>query len=141
MPDRVEVQDLTCNAGVTTANPTEIALSGVVACQVVRLTIRIPPGHAGLTGIAFGYGHNPVLPRTAGRFISSDDEVIVYDMQNYPPGPQWEAFLVNQDTIAHSWEVRIEVDELRAFVPASLVQPISSTDITAAAGELIGIGG
>src|SRR4051812_24349081 len=110
MPDRVEVQDISCPAGTATSSPLETALTGVVDCQVVKVTIRIPAGHAGLTGIALGYGHNAVLPRTRGRFISGDDEIIEYDMSNYITGPQWAAFTVNADTISHAWEVRFEVD-------------------------------
>jgi hypothetical protein len=140
MPDRVEVQDLTCPAGTTSAAPVEVAITGVVACSVERLTILIPPGHALLTGIAFGYGHQPVLPRTAGRFISGDDEVIVYDMTNYPDGPQWQAFLINADTNPHGWEVRFEVDELPATAASPVSAPLALPEIYAVGSALIGAG-
>lgn len=141
MPDRLEVQDVACPAGTTTANPVEVVLSNVVACQVVKVTIRIPPGHAGLTGLALGYGHNAVIPRTANRYISGDDEVIEYDLTHYPPGPQWQAFLINTDTQAHAWEIRFEVDELApppAGAPSATVIPVE--DLYAGAGQIVGIG-
>lgn len=139
MPDRIEVQDVSCNAGIPATNPTEVILANVVACQVVKVTLRIPPGHAGKTGIALGYGHNAVIPRTGGAFISGDDEVIEYDLTNYPPGPQWFAFLMNTDTIPHSWEVRFEVDELRGqAIPTTAGSVIPVEDLYAAAGQLVG---
>lgn len=140
MPDRLEVQDITCPAGVPVGAPVEVEVVNVFACQVVRLTIRIPPGHAGRTGIALGYGHQAVFPRTRGAFISGDDEVIVYDLSNYPPGPQWQAFVCNTDTQPHTWEVRFEVDELLVGQLPELSGPLPPAAIELAAGPLVGIG-
>lgn len=140
MPDRVEVQDIACPAGTTEAAPLETVLDGVVNCQVVRVTIRIPAGHSGLTGIALGYAHNPVLPRTAGRFISGDDEVIEYDLRDYIEGPQWQAFTVNHDTISHAWQIRFEVDELTDPAAGIPAEPVGASDIEQAAIAQVGIG-
>lgn len=140
MPDRVEVQNVTCPASTAPGSPLETAIAHVVACIVVRVTIRIPTGHAGLTGIALGYGHNAVLPRGAGAYISGDDEVIVYDLTNYDPGPQWQAFTINTDTQSHSWQLRFEVDEIqtgqRTFATPL---PLDAADINAAGTALIGV--
>ena len=139
MPDRVEVQDITCPAGTPASSPQITDLDGVVACQVVRVTIRIPAGPAGLTGIALGYAENAVLPRTGGRFISGDDEVIIYDLSDYIAGPQWQAFTVNLDTIDHAWEVRFEVDELTDLAAGVQPAPIPPADLLAAGSAQIGV--
>lgn len=131
---------MTCAPGVSAAAPTEVNLDGVNACSIVRVTLRIPAGHAGKTGIALGYGHQAVLPRTAGRFISGDDEVVVYDMSNYADGPQWQAFLINADTIPHTWEVRVEVDELVSPGAVPLRVPIDPLDLMAAGSAAVGAG-
>lgn len=138
MPDRVEVQDISCPASTTAANPLIVTLTNVVACDVQRLTIRIPPGHSGLTGIAFGYGLTAILPRTSGAFISGDDEVIVYDMSNYIDGPQWYAFLCNLDLQSHAWEVRFEVNELTEANANSAGSVIPVADLYAAGTATVG---
>lgn len=137
MPDRVEVQDVTAPASQATA--LEVALTNVVACQPVRVEIRIPPGHAFKTGIALGYGHNAILPRAGAAYISGDDEQLFYDLTNYVPGPQWQAFLVNADTQSHTWEIRFEVDEILPNLSLAPSQPVQVPDIYEAAGQLVGV--
>lgn len=139
MPDRVEVQNVVCAANVPASTPTEVLLKNVVACQIVRITLRVPAGHAGLTGIAFGYGHQPIVPRDGGAFISSDNETMVFDLRDHTPGPQWSAFTFNTDVQPHTWQVRIEVDELTAAQASADAQPLSHTDIYTAAGQLLGV--
>lgn len=133
MPERVEVFDITCPASTPPSAPLEVDFAynpGVPR----RVTIIIPDGHAGLTGIALGYGHQPVLPRSLGKFISSNDEFITFDLSNYPAGPLWQAFVCNNDLQAHVWEVILELDEIRAATALTVDAPISPAAI-AAAGE------
>lgn len=125
MPDRVEVHDVTCPASTPSSAPLEVAFNDVPA-NLMAVTIVIPDGHAGLTGIALAYGHQPVLPRTPGAFISGNDEVVRFDMSNYPTGPPWSAFVCNNDLTSHAWEVRLEYDEITAPAvtsPPSAIAP------------------
>ena len=136
MAARLEVADVTCAANVAVNNPTEVVLNfpgGILR----RFTIVIPDGHAGLTGIALGYGHNPVIPRSSGKFISGNDEVIPFDYQDETPGVAWSAFLCNLDTQSHTWEVRFEYDEVTDASTPAPVQPIPITDLQAATEALL----
>jgi hypothetical protein len=121
MPARVEVIDITCPASQATA--LEIALPfnpGVPR----KVTIIIPDGHSGLTGISLGYGHMPVIPRSKNAYFSGNDEVIPLDLSNYPDGPAWQAFVVNSDLQIHSWEVRFELDEIGSTGIPILAKPL-----------------
>lgn len=140
MPDRVEVYDITCPASTPLTAPQETHLFDGGLFDVRKVTIVTPPGHAGLTGIGLAYGHNVVIPRNPGAYISGDGEVIPYDLTNYPPGVGWSAFTVNLDTQAHTWEVRFEFDELRTQSATANVTPLSAADIQNAAISLIGSG-
>lgn len=131
MPDRVEVFDVSCAALVAPANAVEVPFAYAPGVPR-RATIIIPDGHAGLTGIALGYGHQPVLPRTAGKFISSNDEFLTFDLTNYPSGPLWSAFVCNNDTQSHAWEVILELDEIPAPSPADVTTPLPVSSILAA---------
>ena len=131
MPDRVETFDVTCPASITAAQAVEVPFVYDPG-NPRRVTIIIPDGHAGLTGIALGYGHQPVLPRTPGRFISSNDEFLTFDLTNYPAGPAWSAFVCNNDTQSHAWEVILELDEIGETAPALTVEPLSLSSIYAA---------
>lgn len=97
-----------------------------------KLTIVIPAGHAGLTGIAAGYGHQPVIPDNAGSYIQGDDDVVHLELSNYPAGPQWSVFMFNLDPEAHSWQVRFEFDEIIGATIDTTTVPIAPDDITAA---------
>lgn len=134
MAARLETQNVTCAASITAANPTEIALTwppGIVR----RITIVIPDGHSGLTGIALGYGHEAIMPNSVGAFISGNDETLHYDITDQVPGVQWEAFVCNVDLQAHSWQIRFELDELVAEGPAPspAILPVSVINQTGAA--------
>lgn len=134
MAARLETQNVTVAASVDAAAPTEIPLTwppGIVR----RITIVIPDGHSGLTGIALGYGHTPIMPNTVGAFISSNDEVLHYDINDQTPGVQWQAFVCNSDLQQHSWQIRFELDEITAEGPAPspAILPVSIIDQTGAA--------
>lgn len=138
MASRLETQNVTCAASVTAANPTEIPLTwpgGIVR----RITIVIPDGHSGLTGIALGYGHEAIMPNSPGAFISSNDEVIPYDIIDMVPGVQWQVFMCNSDLQAHSWQVRFELDELTSEGPQPSAAPLPVSLINEAGGTLLSV--
>lgn len=140
MPDRVEVQNITCPPGTTTSAPLETVLVGVVACIVVRFIVSVPPGHAGTTGIAIGYGHNAVLPR-GGGFISGDQLTLDFELSaRYPAGPQYQAFTCNTDTQAHTWQVVSELIDTAAPVSMLPPQPIQPSIIYQTAEPLVIVG-
>jgi hypothetical protein len=129
MPDRKEIFDISCPA--LQSAPLEIALPFKPG-KPVSVTIIIPDGHAGLTGIALGFGHTAVIPNTRGGYISGNDERIVHDMSTEIPGPQWAAFCVNADRQAHVWEIRFELDEIGSTNLATGKLPIPVATIMSA---------
>ena len=128
MPDRVEFFDITCPANTPPSAAVEVGFNYYPGVPR-KVTIIIPDGHAGLTGIALGYGHQPVIPRTAGAFISSNDEHIPLDLTNYPAGPLWSAFVCNNDTQSHVWGVMLELDEIPAAPNLDNQTPLPATAI------------
>ena len=136
MPDRVEIHDVTCTQFTPANAPVEVLFNDAPGL-LVKVTIVIPGGHAGLTGIALGYGHQQVLPRTPGAFISGDDEEPWYDMSNYPPGPAWSAFVCNLDLIPHTWEVRLEYNEITGPVTVATPTAIAPAAILAQVPTLV----
>lgn len=94
--------------------------------------IVIPPGHAGLTGIALGYGHRGVIPYGELAFYSGDDDKIERNYTDIVPGVPWSAFLCNLDLQAHVWEIRFDLDELDTLPASARSAPIAPSDIIAA---------
>lgn len=133
MPDRVNVANVTCPAGTPVGAPVETYFTQFPPGIPRKLTIVIPDGHAGLTGIALGYGHQPILPDNTGAYISGNDESIPFDLTNYSAGPLWSAFTCNLDLIDHSWQIRLEFDEIIQSEAAPLAQPLDLSTLNAAA--------
>ena len=79
---------------------------------VYKLEIRIPPGHAGLTGIWITHGGFQVWPSTLGEYFVGDDDLISYEdvylLESAPYCFNIYAFN-NDDTFPHSFYVRFGV--------------------------------
>lgn len=135
--DRLECAIVTCPANTAVTAPLESQFT--FPTGIVRhVWIVIPAGHAGLTGIALGYGHTPVVPYSNGGFVSGDDEVLDFDWRDRVPGARWAAFMVNVDAIAHTWQVRFGMDELTPLAGEFASGQISAAAIENAASQLLG---
>ena len=131
MPTRQEASVVTCPATQPPTRPLEVPLGfdgGIL--RVIRIVI--PNGHAGLTGIALGYGGNATIPSGVDAYYSGDGREIIIDYVDNVPGVSWSAFLVNGDEIVHSWEVDMDFDEVGATNASSSIAPVSTADILAA---------
>ena len=132
MAQRIQTYAVTCQPGTTQANAVEQALPmlpGIV--RAVR--IIIPPGHAGLTGIALAQAHQVIIPATGNVWISGDDRDPRFELENYLDADTWSAWVYNTDAeFSHTWYLEMEVDEIVLPVtPGS--RPIAVADIYAAA--------
>lgn len=96
-----------------------------------KVTITIPDGHAGLTGIAIAFGHNAVIPSNAGAYITGNDWTFPFDLHNYPNGVAWSAFVCNLDLQPHSWQVIFEGDNLTSTDTSAIPQVINTGDLAA----------
>lgn len=134
---RLEVSDVACPAQTAVAAPVQVPLTwqgGIVQ----GISIVIPDGHSGLTGIALGFGGNAVLPYKQPAFISGNDEVIPLAYRDNNPGVEWAVFLCNLDLQAHTWQVRFQLNEIVATVPPVKSVIIPTADILAAGATLLG---
>jgi hypothetical protein len=139
MPERQESAVVSCPPNTPPTNPIKVPLGfGGGILRVIRIVI--PTGHAGLTGIALGYGGNPTIPFGRFAYYSGDDREIDIRYSDRQPGVQWAAFLCSNDqVITHAWEVDMDFDDTDGNV-APLITPILSSDIvTAGADAMAGL--
>lgn len=131
MPDVFQTYNTTVNAGVTVANPTVALSVGAGIWQVVKVSVVIPAGHAGLTGIQLWYGGGAVIPFNSGWF-SGDDDVIPLELSDaFPPGVPWSVAMINSDVIAHAFQTRWEMNYIQS---ATFATPnVNVQDVYAAA--------
>ena len=131
MAQRIQTYSVTCPANTAQAAAIETELSmrpGIV--RAVR--IIIPPGHAGLTGIALAQAHQVMIPASGSVFIQGDDRDPRFELENFLDADTWSALTYNTDAeFSHTWFLEFEVDEIQA--PVQVGQgPIAVSDIYAA---------
>lgn len=131
MPTRFEQAVVTCAASVPESNPTVVPL-GFGGGIVMVIRIVIPDGHAGLTGIALGYGGNAVVPYGDGAYYTGNDREVILEYVDNVPGVQWQAFLCNLDLQPHSWEVDFDLVEVGATNTTTTIAPVTPASIVAA---------
>jgi hypothetical protein len=131
MATRFESTVVTCNASVAPSNPTVVAL-GFDGGIVLAMRIVIPDGHAGLTGIALGYGGNATVPFGALAYYSGNDREIILRYTDNQPGVAWSAFLCNGDTQPHGWEIDFDLSDALTSNAPTLITPVSTSAIIAA---------
>lgn len=132
MPDDFRVYNTTVNAGVTTAAPTVTPILPAGIWVVDKVSIVIPAGHAGLTGIQLWYGGGAAIPYLSGWF-SGDDDVIPLELSDiFPQGVPWSVAMVNADVIAHSFQTRWEMSYVKGGGGQASYQSLTAADIYAA---------
>ena len=100
--------------------PSSAPLSITVPISTVmlwRMEVRIPPGHAGLTGIALFDSGSPVIPwATSGTpWIIGNDDLLEYPY-NKELGSSITLVYYNTSTLyTHGWQVRF------IYTPMSLI--------------------
>lgn len=110
MSDLQQTYNYTVTANTPETSPTVSDAIPAGPYRVDRVTIVIPPGHCGLTGIQLRYGKTAMIPFDSG-WISGDNEVytIAYSA-HYPPGAAWQVAMLNNDVWDHHFQVRWEMN-------------------------------
>lgn len=96
-----------CNAGTPSTGYTTTAAPGLATTYLWEWQVRIPPGHAGFTGIALIDSNNFILPYSQGTtsWLIGDD-----DLLEFPYGKQLGALVTvatyNTGTFTHAWQLR-----------------------------------
>lgn len=137
MPDNVYADVVVCPASTLPTAPVEQALSITDPVIPKRVTIIIPAGHSGLTGIGIAFGHNVVLPSNAGAFISGDDDKLEFELGDYPAGVSWSAFTYNGDLQPHAWMVIFEGDNLTDTTVVAPAQPLTTGELAQAQADAL----
>jgi hypothetical protein len=130
------VYDFVVPAITPTSAPVSADLIPRGSYRVTKVTIVIPAGHGFLTGVALGYGQQIAIPINQGGWISGDHESYSYELNGYPDGVAWQAFGCNNDVIAHSFQVRMEVFNLGGGGEQRVLRPIDFDRIVTSEGVL-----
>lgn len=121
-PEYVYWVNPTCNhsTAVGAYTTTRVALDVVM---LWRVEFRIPPGHAGLTGIALVDSGSFVVPYSPGApaWLIGDDDLLSYDYGR-ELGKNCQLATYNTDTTNnHGWQVRL------VYSPMSVVEEDQAT--------------
>lgn len=138
MPDNVYTWAPSCPGNTPVTAPVEFALVGMDPIVPRKVTVTIPDGHSGLTGIAVAFGHNAVIPANTGAFISGNDWTFPFELTSYPNGVSWSVLMCNLDLIPHVWQVIFEGDNLPLSSAAQIPAAPSADDIMVAATAALG---
>jgi hypothetical protein len=117
---RVEVFDVVAPAGTAKAAPLEVP-TPFMQGELVGVSIIIPDGHNGLTGIQLAVAHSQAIPFTRAAWIVGNDDEVSFDTIGYPNNGAWSAFVYNADIFQHIFHVRYEVADF-AFMPAATLE-------------------
>ena len=133
MADVFQVFNTSVNAGVGVNAPTVQLAVGANLWQITKVTIVIPAGHAGLTGIQLWYGGGPAIPWDSGWFSGDDDVIPLEPSGAFPAGVPWSVAMINNDIQQHTFQTRWEMIYAPNNSGAVAVTPMSTADIYAAA--------
>jgi len=90
---------------------------------VEAITVEIPAGHAGKTGIAVSFGNNQIIPTGGSAWMSGNKKTIRYDLDDmFPGGVGWFVDHYNSGKRAHTFRLAVEVDD--STVDASLLPSV-----------------
>lgn len=134
MSDLQQTYTYTVPAGTAETSPDVQNAIPAGTYRVDRVTIVIPNGHCGLTGIQLWYGGNAMIPYDSG-WISGNNEVYAMSYsEKYPLGAPWQVAMLNNDIWDHHFQVRWEMNFVTA-VANSNFQRIGFGDIYLAANN------
>ena len=108
--DREIVKEVTVPANTKRTAPAETDVSFAPG-RVVALEVVIPPGVAGLGGFQLTNSGQQALPYNAGAFFVGDAETIHRDIVGYNNSGRWGFRAYNEDSNAHTYQIRFEIVE------------------------------
>lgn len=107
---RYQRADLTVPAQTAIASATTTNLS-LGNTQLARVRIRIPTGHAGLTGFAMEFSGGRIVPwDDVTKWVIGNDEIEWYEV-NLQVGRSVQLRGYNLDTLDHTFYLTFELDD------------------------------
>lgn len=110
----------TIPANTPIATPFTMAMT-FAAMNVDRIRVKIPPGPRGNMGFAIGSSGQAVIPYQAGQWIIADNDLLLFELDDYWNSGSWEFFGYNLGQFAHTVYITFEL----SLVP----QPTTSTTL------------
>jgi hypothetical protein len=108
---RTETATVAVPAGTAITAPQVTALS-LRDSIMERIEVRVPPGPSGLVGFAFVHSGQQVIPYTDGQWIVTDNESLVWPVEDYPTGDKWSVKAYNLDVYPHTLYCRFHLREI-----------------------------
>lgn len=105
MATRVEITDVIIPANTAKAAPVIVAASFDDG-RVDRIEMRWPPGPSGLVGLQVRHSQQVIIPYRADTFLVTDDEVIVWPVEEFPQANAWDVVGYNLDVHDHTIQFR-----------------------------------
>jgi hypothetical protein len=110
MAQRIENFEVTIPSGTAIAAPQTTNLDfndGIVE----RMEVLIPRGPSGRVGFRILHSGDAVIPYDRTKWLIADDEVIKWDLENYPTGSAWAVQAYNIGAYDHTLYFRLLVRE------------------------------
>ncbi|SRR6266700_6804288 len=108
------------------------------------ITVRVPDGHAGLTGIRFKWSSAVVVPVSGDLFIVANGEVVTVPWDGEIAADALTVETYNSDVWPHTFYLRAAVSDLAAppavSVPAVPAGGAAGGQVTAEVADLASVG-
>jgi hypothetical protein len=120
-PEYVQWVAPSCTHGTAATAPTSTA-TGLSLVWLHTVEIRIPPGHAGFTGIAMVDSGQYVLPYapTPPAWLIGDDDLLEYEYEQ-EIGKNVVFLTYNTGTFTHTWQIRMSYTPMSAHTDSGSV--------------------
>lgn len=136
MGSRYRTLAILVTAGTTIAAPNQI-LWQLEDNILTTLSILVPPGHNGTTGIRFLRSQQPVIPFAAGRYLIANGETVNIEYNEELTESQLLVQTYNTDIYDHTFYLRAVITDLPSIGPrGSTVPAIVPTALLTSAGVL-----
>jgi hypothetical protein len=111
MAERIEIISITTPAGTASSAPLVTALPWREGYPV-RIEIRVPPGPSGLLGFQLAHSGEVIIPKDKTQFLITDNEAIMWPLDNYPYNAKYTVRTYNTDVFDHTIQIRMLLNEL-----------------------------
>lgn len=122
MSDRIEVFQVTVQPNVASPGVvTSIALAR--PGKVVGISILVPDGHNGVTGLQLLQANQQIVPFTGGTFLVANDETLDFTINLPLDTQQWTAQAFNTGKYQHTFYIRLSINEITLPTASFLPTP------------------
>jgi hypothetical protein len=137
----IEIRDFTVTIPAGTAISAHFAASLAIPPRVVtQINVRVPPGPRGEVGFSIASGGVNIIPVTSGDFIVTDNEDLIYPLEDTITSGAWQLLGYNTGSFDHTLRVYLFCD-LVPLAPGGSSVGTSGTGVVGTTGTTDGGGG